>query len=109
MTLFLIGFLPLLAAAQGQSVRFRLREPDGSPATGLMCTLQADRAADVAAFAFTDSTGAAILNVAEKGRYKLNVLSFGKSLHTQEADVNGPVNLGDITLRTPSLALFCRQ
>ena len=108
MTLFLIGFLPLLAAAQGQSVRFRLREPDGSPATGLMCTLQADGAADVAAFAFTDSIGSALLNVAEKGKYKLNVLSFGKSLHTQEADVNGSVDLGDITLRTPSLALFCR-
>lgn len=105
MTLFLIGFLPLLAAAQGQSVRFQLREPDGSPATGLMCTLQADGAADVAAFAFTDSTGSALLNVAEKGKYKLNVLSFGKSLHTQEADVNGPVDLGYITLRAPSLAL----
>ena len=103
--MFYTPFLPLLAAAQLHDVRLRVLEPDGTPAANLMCALKAPGAADAAAFAFTDSTGATVLRVAATGHYGLSVLSFGKVLHEQEVDVAGAVDLGDITLRTATQQL----
>ena len=103
--MFYILFLPLLAAAQLHDVRLRMLEPDGTPAANLMCALKAPGAADAAAFAFTDSTGATVLRVAATGHYGLSVLSFGKVLHEQEVDIAGAVDLGDITLRTATQQL----
>ena len=100
-----VSLLPLLAAAQLHDVRLRVLEPDGTPAANLMCALKAPGAADAAAFAFTDSTGATVLRVAATGHYGLSVLSFGKVLHEQEVDVAGAVDLGDITLRTATQQL----
>ena len=100
-----VSLLPLLAAAQLHDVRLRVLEPDGTPAANLMCALKAPGAADAAAFAFTDSTGATVLRVAATGHYGLSVLSFGKVLHEQEVDIAGAVDLGDITLRTATQQL----
>ncbi|RKW66327.1 MAG: hypothetical protein D8B51_03480, partial [Tannerella sp.] len=100
-----VSLLPLLAAAQLHDVRLRVLEPDGTPAANLMCALKAPGAADAAAFAFTDSTGATVLRVAATGHYGLSVLSFGKVLHEQEVDVAGAVDLGDITLQSATQQL----
>lgn len=100
-----VSLLPLLATAQLHDVRLRVLDPDGTPAANLMCALKAPGAADAAAFAFTDSTGATVLRVAATGHYGLSVLSFGKVLHEQEVDVAGAVDLGDITLRTATQQL----
>lgn len=100
-----VSLLPLLAAAQLHDVRLRVLEPDGTPAANLMCALKAPGAADAAAFAFTDSTGATVLRVAATGHYGLSVLSFGKVLHEQEVDIAGAVDLGDITLQSATQQL----
>ena len=100
-----VSLLPLLATAQLHDVRLRVLDPDGTPAANLMCALKAPGAADAAAFAFTDSTGATVLRVAATGHYGLSVLSFGKVLHEQEVDIAGAVDLGDITLRTATQQL----
>lgn len=103
--ILLASLLPLLAAAQLHDVRLRVLEPDGAPAANLMCALKAPGAADAAAFAFTDSTGATTLRVAATGRYALSVRSFGKVLHEQEVDIVGAVDLGDITLQSATQQL----
>ena len=100
-----VSLLPLLATVQLHDVRLRVLDPDGTPAANLMCTLKAPGAADAAAFAFTDSTGATVLRVAATGHYGLSVLSFGKVLHEQEVDIAGAVDLGDITLQSATQQL----
>lgn len=89
--------------AQKHQIQFHVKDEHKQAVADLLCTLAND-SMNVIAFSLTDSVGHARLE-APQGTYTLNISLFSKSLYNSPVVITKPLNLGEIIIESPSLAM----